>query len=288
MDYDNYKNAYERQKLARERAEKLLENRSRELYEVNQELENACRELKDKQAQLIHQEKLASIGQLSAGIAHEINNPAGCVKSNLQTLADYMHKLPQLLTTGDDKLDYVLADIPELISETSQSIDRIIDIAQGLNSFSPMDREQRGLVDINSCIERAVKLVATEVPAGAVIEMSLSDLPVIAGREGNIIQVLVNILLNACHAVSSDGLIVIGSEVRNGHVVIVVDDNGMGMDENTLNRLFDPFYTTKTVGKGTGLGLSISAGLIRSHGGTVAVRSLPGEGACFTITLPLD
>lgn len=307
----DYKAAYERQKLARERAEDALENRSRELYDSKAALEEAYKKLKDQKSQMLHQEKLASIGQLSAGVAHEINNPVGFVKSNLKTLGQYTQDLISLLqlyketihpvlesleteniTRLEDEcdIDYIIEDIPELLKDSIDGTDRISEIVNELKTFSRVDSDEKEKLDVNRCIENTIKLVNNEIKYKADLEQSLGDIPLTMGYPGSLSQVVLNMLVNASHAITDEqgmGKITIGTSVQDQWILVAIEDNGCGIDEETMNKMFDPFYTTKEVGVGTGLGLSISTGIIKKHGGSIEVSSEVGKGTCFTLRLPV-
>lgn len=307
----DYKAAYERQKLARAKAEDALENRSRELYESKAALEDAYKKLKNQKSQMLHQEKLASIGQLSAGVAHEINNPVGFVKSNLKTLEQYTHDLINLLklykesihpllesmeteniTRLEDEcdIDYIIEDIPELLKDSIEGTDRISDIVNELKTFARVDGDEKEKLDVNRCIDNTVKLVSNEIKYKAELIRQLSPVPITMGYPGSLSQVILNMLMNASHAIVAEqgmGEITIASSIEAQWIMITIKDNGCGMDEETINHIFDPFYTTKEVGVGTGLGLSISSGIVKKHGGTIEVASEVGAGTCFTIRLPV-
>lgn len=318
MNGGDYKAAYERQKLARARAEDVLENRSRELYESNMALKEAYEKLKDQKSQLLHQEKLASIGQLSAGIAHEINNPAGFVKSNLVSLKnytndlfkiysiyhslyeklsnsklvnlpnDFSHDLIEIKNSEEElDIDYLIEDIPNLISESIDGADRITKIVNGLKTFSRIDSDQKELVNVNECIENTIKLVQNEIKYKAELKQDFGELPVTMGYPGSLSQVILNMLVNATHAIDGFGEISIQTLCNKEWITIRIKDNGSGMEEQTVNKIFDPFYTTKEVGVGTGLGLSISSGIVEKHGGKIEVDTEVGKGTCFSILIPI-
>lgn len=307
MDNTDYKKAYERQRLARERAEKILEDKARDLYEANKSLLDAYNRLKDQKAQLLHQEKLASIGQLAAGVAHEINNPTGFVKSNLTTLANYSKQLidliaqyeSQLALCGDksrekiDKLreqhdiDFLTTDMPELIHESIDGMHRIEDIVNSLKNFARPDHSDDQSFSINDCVENTLKLVNNEVKYKADLELQLNAVPEIKGKSGALSQVILNLIVNAADAIKDHGAIRISTRANNSNVEIKIRDTGHGIPQNLITRIFDPFFTTKDVGKGTGLGLAISHSIVKSHGGSLTVTSRESEGTEFTVSLPL-
>lgn len=315
MKDSDYKNAYERQKAARKQAEELLETKSREVYEANQSLLQAYNKLKDQKAQILHQEKLASIGQLSAGVAHEINNPLAYIKSNLSSLSRYVDDVKVVFSAyeksiekvADNKLsleeniagldaikkerdiDFVLNDIVDLVSECIEGADKVHEIVKGLKNFSRRDDESDLVcVDINECLENTIKLIWNEIKYKANLEKSLGDIPCVMGRPGSLSQVFLNIIVNASHAIKESGTIKVKTFVVGEAVVVEIADDGCGMNSETMVKIFDPFFTTKKTGEGTGLGMSISHGIIKKHGGEITVDSVENKGTVFSIYLPIE
>lgn len=308
-DTTNYKAAYERQKIARELAEKKLEDRSRELFEASESLIQAYNRLKDQKAHIIHQEKLATIGQLSAGIAHEINNPTGFVKSNLQSLKRYAANITNALSDIDNfiqsppknltikdmfievkekwDIDYILEDITDTIDESNEGIARIETIVKSLKNFSRPDKDTHEAYSINECIENTLKLISGGIKHRAQINVNLENVPFILGNSGTMSQVLLNLFVNAADAIEENGIIDISTYSRKKEIVINVTDNGSGIPKELYSKIFDPFFTTKEVGHGTGLGLSISHGIIKKHGGRIEVDSKENVGTTFSIILPI-
>ncbi|MDO6593483.1 ATP-binding protein [Neptuniibacter sp. 1_MG-2023] len=276
-------------------------------------LEKANSEIKSAQTQLIQSEKMASIGVLSAGVAHEINNPLGFVISNLSTLDIYAHNYRALVTeyqrlleindTAEREeqlnkiqdliksidLEFMNEDLDDLLKDTHEGSVRVKEIVKGLKAFSHTDQTGRmQLADINECITSTLKVVNNELKYHCTISTSLSDIPQIYCLPSQIKQVLLNIILNAGHAIQGQGVIDISSNVVEDHIEIRIKDDGCGIAEDEINKLFDPFYTTKKVGEGTGLGLAISYGIIvDDHHGEINVQSEEGKGTCFTIILPI-
>ena len=312
----DYKRAYERQKSAREKAESLLEVRSRELYDLNENLKSAYEELKEQKNHLVQQEKLASIGLLAAGVAHEINNPVGFVKSNLQTLEHYtesytavlnayraltlaikenkpddqvathLNKLDELIQSTD--LDHIAQDGVDCIQESLSGVERIEEIIVNLSDFARAEGDDRVQCDINELLENTLKLVWNEIKYKCEIEKDFGELPKLWGRTGQLRQVFVNIVVNAAQAIEGEGLLKICTRADDENVSVDIIDNGPGMNAETLNKLFDPFYTTKEVGSGTGLGLYVSHGIVANHLGTLTAKNNSEGGACFTVTLPIE
>jgi len=273
------------------------------------ELREANKRVADTQEKLVQSEKLASIGQLAAGVAHEINNPIGFVRSNLNSLSDYIGVYQKLngLYSGllDNQVDrqqrireihaleqkedmsFVAEDVDELIADSIDGTTRIRDIVQGLKNFSRVNEVGRHPCDVNACITSTLKIVASEFKSKCNIETDLSDLPLINAHQGEINQVLMNLLVNAGHAIYDGGLIQVSTRCSEDTVQIVIADNGSGISQENLSKLYDPFFTTKPVGQGTGLGLSITFGIIQDHGGEINVESTVGTGTVFTIELPI-
>jgi two-component system NtrC family sensor kinase len=303
---DDYKAAYERQKIARARAEELLESRSRELYDSNQSLRAAYDQLKTQKAQLVHQEKLASIGQLSAGVAHEINNPAGYVKSNLSTLTDYVGKLQGYIDTSDKILaqspeiaaqledtkkhfdiEFIREDIQDLIGDANEGMERVSSIVKALKDFSRPDTEKPQCFSLNECIQNTLKIIHNEIKYKADLRLELNEIPEIHGQPGSMGQVVLNLIVNASHALQAKGVIKVNTSLNQNEVCLSVSDNGCGIAEENIAKIFDPFFTTKEVGTGTGLGLSIVQNIVRKHKGRIHVDSKIDQGTCFSVYLPV-
>ncbi|MDD2271235.1 MAG: GAF domain-containing protein [Desulfuromonadaceae bacterium] len=268
--------------------------------------------LRDLQAQMMQNDKLATIGQLAAGVAHEINNPMGFVSSNMTTLAKYIEKynryieqieaemractsgvLPEPLQALRQslKLDYVMRDISVLIEENNEGIDRVKRIVQDLRTFSRADSSAISSTDLNRCMDSTINVVMNEIKYAAELKRDYGDLPTVHCNAQQINQVFMNLLMNAAHAIQAKGEEVgeigIRTWCEGGNAFVSVSDNGCGIAPENCSKIFDAFYTTKEVGKGTGLGLSISSGLVRKHGGEIHVASEVGVGSTFTVRLPL-
>jgi len=293
------------------------ENLEKKVAERTEEIQLAYDKLKQAQSQVLQSEKMASIGQLAAGVAHEINNPVGFVKSNLGTLAEYMEILKKVLEryaslaerikegqTGDSEairevleqieeldreedLNYILSDLDSLIKESSDGVQRVKEIVQNLKSFARVDESESKEADINEGIEATLKVVWNELKYKTTVIKNLRPLPHIHCNPGQLNQVFMNLLVNAAQAIPERGEIRIDTEATEDKIVIRISDTGSGIPEENMSKLFDPFFTTKPVGKGTGLGLSISYGIIQKHKGTIEVASRLGEGTTFTIQLPI-
>jgi len=285
------------------------------------ELQNAHRKLKEMQSQVVQNEKLASIGQLAAGVAHELNTPIGFVASNFQTLQSYVKKLKDLLEMYDDligqieilekteilnkvtavsksredmKIDFILEDIKELFDDSKEGLDRVTNVIQNLKDFSRVD--QPGSLDeynLNKGIEATLIVGRNEIKYDTNVKTDFSEVPSIFCHSGQINQVLLNILVNAAQAIKSQkrddmGTITIRTYPTQTGVACEISDDGCGIPPDSLSKIFDPFFTTKPVGKGTGLGLSVSYDIIvNKHKGELLVDSTVGEGSKFTIKLPI-
>ena len=277
--------------------EKTVEERTRALAERLRELESA-------QSKLVEQEKMACIGQLAAGVAHELNNPIGFVHSNLGTLVRYFEKIramvdayEQRVADGDEELDaikrqhkfdFVLEDLPALIEESLEGTERMRKIVSDLKVFSHPDEHSAKYADLNEGLQSTLNIVHNEIKYKAKVTTELGDIPPVLCMAGQINQVFMNLLVNAGQAVVERGEIRLAT-CRDGDVVVItVSDTGCGIPADALPRIFDPFFTTKDVGQGTGLGLSISYDIVRKHGGTLSVETEEGQGTCFTIRLPID
>lgn len=265
-------------------------------------------ELSQAQIQLLQAEKMASLGQLAAGVAHEINNPIGFVNSNLGALRKYIEKIENAFQglesglQGDDakrlqaklddlmrinKIDFIMEDMNSIISESLEGIQRVKQIVQDLNNFSHVDALEFVPCNVNDCLESALNIIRNEIKRHTV-EKNLGDIPTIYCHPQQINQVLLNIIVNAAQAIKGNGLIKIMTAAEKDGVKIEISDNGPGIPENVMGKIFDPFFTTKDVGEGTGLGLNISYGIVRRHGGRLEVKSKVGEGSTFCLRLPMN
>lgn len=309
-------NSTEQARLKLADMENRVVTRTEKIAQQNRQLESKIDELNQTRAQLIQSEKLASIGQLAAGIAHEINNPLGFIHSNLDVLSGYIDNigkvmqanqaLTRLLANAEqnkavnqslDKLselhqqldmDYIISDMPELISEALNGTARVKEIVADLKDYSHMRQQAMEFEDINQLIEQAIKISTNETKYRVNIIKSFEQLPQVECWRGKITQVILNLLLNANQAINKDGQIAITTKAQDQNVLISIKDNGCGISEEHLSKIFDPFYTTKEIGSGTGLGLHICHSIISSHGGTIIAISEEGKGSQFDIKLPIE
>ena len=290
-----------------------VENRTAELKHANIQLgeekaeqQRLIDELHTTQTQLVQSEKMASLGMLAAGVAHEINNPLGYIISNIESLKEYFDSITKLISKFEEaavstelagkfteykeafKYGYINEDLPELISDITEGTMRVRKIVEGLRDFSHPGDTSWQVTDINDCIASTLSLSNNEIKFKAEVEKDLAELPKIRCIPSQINQVLLNIFVNAAQAMEHMGLIRVGSREENGGVTVEISDNGSGISKETMMHIFDPFFTTKEIGKGTGLGLSLSYGIIQSHRGKIDVDSEVGKGTTFKIWLPVD
>ncbi|MEW6218812.1 MAG: ATP-binding protein [Thermodesulfobacteriota bacterium] len=294
---------------ARERRRILasLQQRNEELAQARAQLEKALVDLKDSQVLVLQQEKMASIGQLAAGIAHEINNPVGFITSNLNTLQRYLARLSELVALQSAalaaeapragaalgtkrqewKIDMILEDAPQLIAESLDGAERVRRIVQELRTFARRDQAEEKEADLNQVVEGAIAIAWNELKYKATLVRELGELPPVRCHYQQLGQVVMNLLLNAVQAIESQGEICVRTWREGDFVCIAVQDTGCGIPREHLDRIFEPFFTTKEVGKGTGLGLSIVYNVVHKHEGTIDVDSRVGEGTTFTVRLPI-
>lgn len=281
-----------------------------EIRSVTEELKRTSKELNEAQHAVFQQEKLASIGQLAAGVAHEINNPMGFISSNLSTLGKYLERITSFETAlieavqekGDAgivtaladlrkkmKIDFILNDIRGLLEESHDGAERVRRIVQDLKSFSHVDAAECKPFSINECLDSTLNMARNEIKYVADVEKQYdADLPLLNCYPQQLNQVFMNLLVNAAHAIEGHGTITITTLRESDDIIVRLSDTGKGIAPENLTRIFEPFFTTKEVGKGTGLGLSISYDIIKKHGGTMTVESTVGSGTTFTIRLPLN
>ena len=285
------------------------EDYERELQQRHAELRQAYLRLNGTQEKLLQSEKMASIGQLAAGVAHEINNPIGYVHSNLGSLQEYLRSLftvieayERALRAPDPKalipeiddirdrldIDFISRDLPQLMAESREGIERVTRIVRDLKDFSYSGRDESWkLVDLHAGLESTINIIWNELKYKVTLERRYGELPMIECLPSELNQVYMNLLLNAGHAIADRGNIVVSTGVSGDEVWVEFKDDGAGISPELRQRIFDPFFTTKPVGSGTGLGLSISYGIINKHHGRIDLDSTVGEGSCFRIVLPI-
>ncbi|MGB3392812.1 MAG: ATP-binding protein [Stenotrophomonas sp.] len=285
------------------------EDYEQELQRRHVELRQAYQRLNGAQEKLLQSEKMASIGQLAAGVAHEINNPIGYVHSNLGSLQEYLRSLftvievyERALRAPDPKamiaeiddvrsrldIDFISRDLPQLMAESREGIERVTRIVRDLKDFSYSGREESWkLANPHAGLDSTINIIWNELKYKVTLERRYGELPMIECLPSELNQVYMNMLLNAGHAIAERGSIVVSTGVEGEEVWIEFRDNGSGISPELRQRIFDPFFTTKPVGSGTGLGLSISYGIVNKHHGRIELESTVDEGSCFRIVLPV-
>jgi two-component system NtrC family sensor kinase len=273
------------------------------------EVERRHQENQQVHLQLLQSEKLAAIGQLAAGIAHEINTPIGFVNSNLNSLDTYLSDiftvfdaydaqitnspiepdaLQKLIELKQQKdINYLRSDIPQLLAESREGLSRVRDIIQDLKDFSHIESNNWESIDLHKGIDSTLNIIGNELKYHCTVHKEYGNIPEIVCLPSQINQVFMNLLINAAQAIEIQGDIIIRTNCNDKDVWVEIEDNGKGIAPEHLPRLFEPFFTTKPVGKGTGLGLSISQNIVRKHGGRIEVSSEIGQGSTFRIWLPI-
>lgn len=305
-----YFQAHAREKKARLEAEHLLEEKSRQLFQKELKLKESYDKLRLQEATILKSEKLATLGTLSAGIAHEVNNPLAFVLSNMESLDNYTAsfiKLFQLIQDLRDRdqlstlaqnalhnliqqedLLYASEDIGELLKDTGDGLNRMRDIIDNLRSFSRTESFDRVESDLLVGLKSTLKLLHSKLK-GTKIELSLNPIPKIICNPNEINQVFLNLIINAKQATENTpgAKITISSYLQDNTIFIRVADTGCGMSEQVIKQIFVPFFTTKPVGQGTGMGMAVSYGIITNHGGDIIVKSTLGKETTFEVQLPV-
>jgi len=307
-------------RIAKRQLKKYSLNLEKMVDERTKELKETLSDLQKTQSQLLQSEKMASLGQLAAGVAHEINNPIGFVSSNLKTLSNYQNDIFSLIreyrklsadlkkpTASKEKpasisgnldrieelereidIDFILDDILDLIKESKEGTERIKKIVLDLKGFAHPGEDKLQTTDINKGIESTFNVVWNELKYKATITKEYGDLPQVQCYPQQLNQVFMNILVNAAQAIEKQGQIRIATRALDGQVEIAISDTGSGIPKKSLSKIFDPFFTTKEVGKGTGLGLNMAYNIIQKHKGNIEVESEEGKGTTFKIRIPID
>jgi len=280
--------------------------REKDLKKSYSKLSQANNELKQSESQLVQSEKMASIGVLASGVAHEINNPIGFIKSNLFMLKDYFVDIEKYYHASQDILvgetqkaiqqelakkhdfEFFLEDIPPLLESSIGGVERVTEIVHSLKTFARVDLPEKSIVDINEGLNATLNMVWNELKFNCKVHVDLKQLPRISAYPGKLNQVFMNLLINAGQSIEDKGEIFVRTYVNKKNIIVEIRDTGCGIDAEHLSHIFTPFYTTKAIGEGTGLGLSISHQIIEQHDGRLDVISELGEGSCFSILLPIS
>jgi signal transduction histidine kinase len=280
----------------------------RDLEKRNEELAKQKAELFRLQAQMVQSEKMASLGLLAAGVAHELNNPAGFIYSNVELLGGYLARLKECLFAYDQltlpvdasvqiaglkqQIDYehLVGDLDSILSDCSIGAERIRDVVQNLRLFSRLDEAEIKRVDVHDGLESTLRLLSKYFKSGHItLRRAFGELPLINCYAAQLNQVWMNLLVNAAQAIGdAAGEVTIATSCDGTSVTVEISDTGKGIPAENLKTIFDPFFTTKPIGEGTGLGLSISHGIIEQHGGTINAASTLNRGTSFTVVLPID
>ncbi len=296
--------------------EARVNERTMELKATNDDLNTTLVTLKEAQAQLVESEKMASLGQLTAGIAHEINNPINFVTSNIKPLKRDLDMLVDLFNQVEEiglsnapapekqnkvialkeeyDFDYLKTEINFLLDGISEGSNRTAEIVKGLRIFSRLDEDDLKRANLNEGVDSTLVIVNNLMNSRVEVKRDYQDIPMVECYPGKLNQVFLNIITNAIHAIkskfgeNSGGILTLATEADDQYAYVKIKDNGTGMDENTKRKLFEPFFTTKDVGEGTGLGLSIAYKTMQKHNAFIIVDSQPGEGTEFTLKLPLN
>ncbi|PKG37942.1 sensor histidine kinase [Psychromonas sp. Urea-02u-13] len=282
-----------------------VEQREVSLKAANEQLTQANLDRKLSESQLVQSEKMASIGILAAGMAHEINNPIGFIKSNInvfqeyvqsltayieeqkQLLSDEQHQQQQQLADKHD-IDYILTDLTQLLASSMTGVERVSEIVINLKDFSRLDAPEKTLMDVNEGLQATIKMAHNEIKYHCELHLQLGELSQIMAYPGKLNQVFMNLIINAGQAITDKGDIYIRTFQSNGFIIVEIEDTGSGIKAEDLKSIFTPFYTTKEVGKGTGLGLSICHNIIKQHDGRIEVHSEVGKGTTFAIYLAIE
>ncbi|MBU2978274.1 ATP-binding protein [Alteromonas sp. C1M14] len=314
VEHTHRKNAESALQKLNQSLESRIEERTAMINAANDELVKINDELKETQVQLLQAEKMASVGQLAAGVAHEINNPIGFVTSNIATLKDYtatyrmlFYEFESVLNHHESKdfeqrrsklfsssayetMTFINEDLEHVLEESQEGLSRVEEIVRGLKLFSRADSDEKQLFNLNDCVKTTLAMVNNKLKYSCEVVTQLSPLPKTYFNVGRISQIITNLLINAGQAIEATGkvgTITISTQETQGYVELVVEDTGCGIPQNNRNKVFNPFFTTKAEEEGTGLGLSISYGIAHEHGGKLTFDSEEDKGTKFLLSLPI-
>ena len=314
MDLEKQKQKVEETQEELSKANKDLLSNEQALKNMLSDMKKTHKELEKAQAQLVQSEKLSSLGQLSAGIAHEINNPLGFVSNNISVLEEYIESYSEILramdvlkkTIADKDLDkaisvveqinnleekvnlsFITSDIDKLIRQSKSGTERIKKIVQDLRIFARKDEGQMELNNIEEILEGVINIVWNEIKYRAELKKEYDGIPLVKCNSQKLGQVFINLLVNAAQAIKAKGEITISTYLKDKYACIEVSDTGSGIKKEDVDKIFDPFFTTKEVGEGTGLGLSIGYDIVKQHKGEMEVESEINRGTKFTVKLPM-
>jgi signal transduction histidine kinase len=291
-DYDALVKKNELLSASEERYKALSEH-------LEERVDDQIKVIEDSQRQLYEAEKMASVGQLAAGIAHEINNPIGFISCNINTGQEYLTEIREHikeLTKGCqqdtkkddcDEMTELLDDFDSLLNESSDGAQRVTAIVADLKAFSNIDHSEEVLVNLQSHVERVARIFLTSVDAEVELVTNIHSVDKTFCKPGHINQLLLNLLHNAADAISSGGKITLTCKMEDQHILLGVSDTGVGMSEESKKKAFEPFYTTREVGSGTGLGLTVSRDIVNAHNGIISIQSKLGIGTVIQIKLPI-
>jgi signal transduction histidine kinase len=245
------------------------------------------REIASLRNRLVVSDRLAAVGQLAAGIAHEINNPMTYVRANLSAMGSLLDTVHAKLSAElVHELDAELAEGHELVDESVDGVDRVAAIVRDVKDFSRPSGGEQECVALQPLLESVLRVARPQIPNGCRVERRYVEIPEVGGSSQELKQVFLNLIINAFQAINGEGSVCVRTAHEAGKVIVSIEDEGCGIPADAIEHIFDPFYTTKPVGEGTGLGLSISYQIVRNHGGEITVDSQPGVGSTFRVALP--
>ncbi len=289
----------------RKKMEDQINRNADEIKTYAEKITNAYNILKETQEQLIQSEKMASVGSLAAGIAHEINNPMAYIKWNINAMKKYQKQLSDFLLLLEIENNYnpnietiknsiqkfnikfMINDIDAILTETLEGVEKVLDITKNLKLIVHPGNDIKNNCEINSLIKNILNFIINEYKYKIKIITDFGNIPLISGHSQQLIQVFMNLLVNAADSIQDNGTIIIKTYTEDAKLIIKISDNGIGIPENIKHKIFDPFFTTKEIGKGTGLGLNIVYKIIKKHNGNIYIDSVVNRGSTFTIELPV-